>query len=699
MSPNIHHDLSPIKELLSQKGGASLHRKVFILAGDVVWQKEFLKDILSGYESESLWVGEQAPEQYSFVETKKAHAWLGNEKRVVIFDANKDFDPDNFAAISGIVIGGGLFFLLLPDVKKWSTIYSSHFGQRLLQSINSRSELIVINQSDEQLNLSLNKLESNVSQNCVAPFLTYDQQHSVELIEKQVLADTNTPVILISDRGRGKSAALGIAAVKLVKAGIKNIVITAPRLSSTDIIFKHLAKLLPDAIITRGKVTLGDSSIQFFSPDQLIHENVFADLLMVDEAAGIPVPLLTSLLDKYSQCIFATTVHGYEGTGRGFALRFNKVLNETNPGWIKLQMQTPIRWSENDPLEKWMFELLCLDAEVVDVSLFDKINPSDLKHCLYTKEQLVKDEVLLGEVFALLVLAHYRTRPKDLKSLLNDESLSLYITFHQQHVVAVAMVIREGRFTDSLSTQVYRGKRRPQGHLLAQSLTYHCGIENAARFDYARIMRIAVHPELQQQGIGTNLLKYIISNEKILGRDAIGTSFGMTNDLLNFWIKIKFNIVRVGFTREQTSGEHAAILLLALNDSGTKIFEEAHQRFKNQIPCLISDVLKDLPVEIVTNFQFQVEPSVSLNAFDKTDLFSFINYSRNYELCIAALNKFVISQQDIITAKDFPENHRDILNKKVIDKLSWENIVKDMSLTGKNDARKLFHSAIVYLNN
>jgi len=699
LGKTLSFNYSQIRDVLSLGSNVNQCRQIMIFSGDKIWQQNLSKNIMAGFEESSLWLGTDAPEIFQNIPVNKAHSWLGKEKQVVIFDANSDFDPDSFAAISGIVVGAGFFILLMPEEEKWKEVYSSYFGQRLINSIKSNSAITLVKQNDKEISLTNNDVAKENILTCKKPYLTADQQNAVESIEGQVVRATNNPVILISDRGRGKSATLGIATAKLVKAGIKNIVITAPRLRATDIFFKHLAEQLPDAIVTRGKVILGDCRIQFFSPDQLILEDINADLLMVDEAAGIPVPLLTSLLDKYSQCVFATTVHGYEGTGRGFSLRFNKVLNKQKPGWIKLQMQTPVRWPVNDPLEKWMFNLLCLDAEIVGASLYGKVEINNIEHRLVTKEQLVDNEVLLNEVFALLVLAHYRTRPKDLKSLLDDESLSLYIAFYQQHVIAVAMVMTEGGFTDALSTQVYRGERRPQGHLLAQSLTYHCGIENAATFDYARIMRLAVHPELQQQGIGTALLEYIISNEKTLGRDAIGTSFGMTNDLLNFWKKSKFNIIRVGLTREQTSGEHAAILLLALNDSGTKIFDEAQQRFNNQIPYLISDVLKDLPAEIINNFAHQVDPSENCNIFNKTDLFSFINYSRNYELCIAALNKFVIFKQNEIAERTFPDDFRSILNKKVIDKLSWENIVTELNLTGKNAARKLFHSAIVHLNN
>ena len=692
-------NFSPIREMLSREGGLTLHRQVFILAGGEIWQKEVLQKILQGYESQSLLVTDQAQNFFPYIATKKAHSWLGNEKKVVIFDANKDLDPDSFAAISGIVVGGGLFFLLMPAVEKWNTIYASPFGQRLVKSINTTPELIVINEGDEKCNIQPNEPEIDTLQNCISPFLTSDQQSAVDIIETEVKNDTNNPVVLISDRGRGKSAALGLTAARLLKAGIKNIAITAPRLHATDIIFKHIAESLPESIVERGCVKLGDSVIQFYSPDELMKGDVDAEVLLVDEAAAIPVPLLTALLGHYKQCVFATTVHGYEGTGRGFAVRFNRILNEQYPGLLKIQMQTPIRWAENDPLENWMFSLLCLDADVVDISSLSKIDVSQLEQHLLNKELLLEKEAILNEVFALLVLAHYRTRPGDLKSLLDDDDISLYVTFYNKQIVAVALVIREGSFTDSLSTDVYRGVRRPQGHLLAQALTYHCGVEHAATLDYARVMRIAVHPELQHQGIGSALLDFIVKTEKQHGRDAIGTSFGMNTVLLNFWRKSKFDVVRIGFTREQTSGEHAAIMLLPLTEQGNDVYKEAFIRFNNQLPFWFEDVLKDIPIEIKNEFQLKIEKPLGLNEFENNDLHSFIHYSRNYELCIAALNKLVMLKLSIIEQEDFPDDFNDVLNNKTSQKLNWKDISENMELSGKNEARKLFHSAICYLMN
>ncbi|MCK5601846.1 tRNA(Met) cytidine acetyltransferase [Candidatus Pacearchaeota archaeon] len=693
----MSHNFSQIIKALSQPLDSSMYRQIIIFAGEEKWQKDTLKDILNGHYDNALWVAEDVASIFQSISVKQAHSWLGREKKIVIFDANREFDADAFAAISGIVVGGGFFILLMPDEEKWNKVYSSAFGQRLIQSIYSENAITYVRQSDENIYFNHEISTTNLFSNCSAPFLTSDQQNAVENIEGQVLKKTKNPVVLISDRGRGKSASLGISAARLLHAGIKHIAITAPRLRAVDIVFKHITELLPGAVSTRGKVEFSGNIIQFYSPDQLIEEDISADLLLVDEAAAIPVPLLTSFLQKYTQCVFATTVHGYEGTGRGFALRFFKVLDQNKPAWQKLKMEMPIRWPANDPLEKWMFSLLCLDAEIIHAESIAETELDKLNHQLLTKEQLLTDQTLLNEVFALLVLAHYRTRPKDLKSLLDDEDLFLYVTLQNKHVLAVALVISEGSFSEALSTSVYRGERRPQGHLLAQALTYHCGIEQAAVLNYSRVMRIAVHPGLQQQGIGTSLLNFVINSERQTGRDAIGSSFGMNEKLLNFWKTAKFNVVRIGFTREQTSGEHAAIMLLPLSEAGIKVNEEACNRFNTQISFWLSDILKDIPLELKKYFQTNSVKSQELSEREIKDLDSFKQYSRNYELCISALNKLVTINQQKIAETKFPVDFQKILNCKVINKKSWKDIRKEMNLSGQSEARKLFHKAIVYL--
>jgi len=692
----LPHNFSQIKSIFSNPGNSSLHRNVFILAGQKDWQQNSLKEILSDCINESLWVGKEDPKDFPFVEFTKTRAWLGKEKRVVIFDANNDFVPDSFAAISGIIVGGGLFFLLLPEAASWDTVYSSPFGNRLIQSVRKHADLVVIDQHSTEFDVVSNTVTASSVPKYDAPFLTLDQQKAVESIEHELDKKLGVPIVLVSDRGRGKSAALGLTIARLLKSGVTNIAVTAPRLLATDIIFKHIEDTLLHAVVTRGCVKYGDAEVNFYSPDHLLQENVKADILFVDEAAAIPVPILSSFLTLYPQCIFATTVHGYEGTGRGFSLRFYRELDKRYKSWLKLQMKTPIRWAENDPLETWMFGLLCLDVEIININRPEKFNNNDIEYYLLDKNELA-DNKRLKEVFSLLVIAHYRTRPKDLKNLLDDDDISVYIGIYHDQVIAIALVIHEGSFSVELSSEVYQGKRRPLGHLLAQTLTYHCGIEKAATLDYARIMRIAVHPELQHKGIGTGLIEFIVRTEKTQGCDAIGASFGLNPELLNFWRRLKFDVVRIGFTREQTSGEHAAIMLQEISSKGKEVKKIARMQFNDKLKLWFDDFLKDISPELKNEFDFNENKELSLSSFDKKDLYSFIHYSRSYELCISAINKYVAIRLAEISSDVLPDDFRHIFNMKLVEKLNWKEIGTRLGLTGKTQARECFRKAVSFL--
>lgn len=52
-----------------------------------------------------------------------------------------------------------------------------------------------------------------------------------------------------------------------------------------------------------------------------------AELLCIDEAAAIPLPLVKSLLGPYL-VFLASTVNGYEGTGRSLSLKLFQELRQ-----------------------------------------------------------------------------------------------------------------------------------------------------------------------------------------------------------------------------------------------------------------------------------------------------------------------------------------------------------------------------------
>src|SRR5690606_29843346 len=130
------------------------------------------------------------------------------------------------------------------------------------------------------------------------------------------------------------------------------------------------------------------------------------DAIVVDEAAQLPVPLLRRLVARHdaSHIAFATTTHGYEGTGRGFSLRFLRWLRARDRPVIDVALAQPIRWDAGDPLERAVSSALLLDAEIADVDAAD-LDVARLEHRILSGEDLAADERRLAEIFGLLVRA------------------------------------------------------------------------------------------------------------------------------------------------------------------------------------------------------------------------------------------------------------------------------------------------------
>jgi N-acetyltransferase 10 len=82
------------------------------------------------------------------------------------------------------------------------------------------------------------------------------------------------------------------------------------------------------AIIRINITRSGRQTIQYISPSDAHLLNT-ADLLVIDEAAAIPLPLVKSMLGPYL-VFMASTVNGYEGTGRSLSIKLISQLQKEN---------------------------------------------------------------------------------------------------------------------------------------------------------------------------------------------------------------------------------------------------------------------------------------------------------------------------------------------------------------------------------
>ena len=172
-------------------------------------------------------------------------------------------------------------------------------------------------------------------------------------------------------RGRGKSTALGIAVAGAVAAGYSNIFVTAPSPENLSTFFEF---------VTKGLVELGykertdfeimqstnpefskctirvnvlqnhRQTIQYISPqDYTLFSQ--AELLVIDEAAALPLPLVQKILGPYLVFI-SSTISGYEGTGRSLSIKLIADMRKHSGdgrSLKELQLSDPIRYGPQRP--------------------------------------------------------------------------------------------------------------------------------------------------------------------------------------------------------------------------------------------------------------------------------------------------------------------------------------------------------------
>ncbi|NWO56490.1 tRNA(Met) cytidine acetyltransferase TmcA [Chromohalobacter israelensis] len=582
-----------------------------------------------------LWVGEGEPgadmPAIDRLPMSQARSRLGQEHDLLIFDARtpgSGFDPDAFGALSGTVRAGGLLVVLTPAEWTTGTAHPDNDYARLAHwphdahslSVHYLTRLARVLHRDAGVWYwpaerrmprpgRLPSSEASPPRPDDTACVTADQAAAVHRLTR---LRRRRPVVLSADRGRGKSAALGIAAARRLQAGETLLWVTAPRRASVEPLFARLAALFPHGHRAEGRfqVTLASRAceVRFLAPDAVIEALSAPDVdrrapptLFVDEAAAIPTPLLARWLEAFPRLAFATTVHGYEGTGRGFQIRFYARLSRDTPDWREVRLAAPVRWAEGDPLERLTRDMLLLDAAPADDAEATAALAASPVHIRWLdRAALAEDESMLAALFGLLVQAHYRTTPGDLRQLLDGPDVRLAVAYAGTTCLGVCQVQAEGGFPEDLAERVVLGERRPRGHLLAQSLAAHGGWQAALTSRWWRIMRIAVHPAARRRGIGRALVEAVAEAAPAAGIDRLGVSFGAEASLIAFWHRQGFVSLRLGLTRDAASGEHALMMGRSPAGAGDGSLETWAHALQDALPGLLAFELNALEGEVAT---------------------------------------------------------------------------------------------------
>ncbi|GAB6035116.1 GNAT family N-acetyltransferase [Galenea microaerophila] len=555
---------------------------------------------------------------------------LGQEADHAFFSLQSPagIDLNALGIVTGLLTVGGLCFIGVPEQPQPNPAsqrlinfpYSlkdcqAGFYHHLLNTLQP-FKMQILWLKPEMASITLPKLENPTNTASPSPDLmpTCEQQQAIQAIAHVAFGHRHRPLVLTAERGRGKSAALGMAAALCLQQGKTHIGLTASRKTQIQGVLQFCAyfltqnvqnlaqnfddlpefPVLPRQFVAetliqeRDRLSIQDTTgqtvtLQFYAPDALLATLPEVDILLVDEAASLPLPVLEGFLTRFSRLVFATTLQGYEGSGRGFGLKFAQMLAKYQ--WRHLELKSPIRWAEQDPLETWVNALLLAPKQV---TLQQSTPRQRLNHYSISElptQTLWQRPQTLQAIFELLASAHYQTQPNDLLQLLEAPHIKLWVAQQAGKVMGVLLVTEEG----GLPHPQQQTTLHFQGHLMPQQLFRHSLNPEWLNLKSWRILRLAVSPEWQQQGMGSALVQHALRQAAEAGLQAVSTSFGATADLVAFWRKQGFAPLYLGLKKDAASASHALTMLYPLTDKAQQLTQQQQADYHPQFAHLLNE--------------------------------------------------------------------------------------------------------------
>uniref|UniRef100_A0A8C9X0X6 RNA cytidine acetyltransferase n=1 Tax=Sander lucioperca TaxID=283035 RepID=A0A8C9X0X6_SANLU len=629
----------------------------------------------------------------------ETHKILGNTYGMCVLQDFEALTPNLLARTVETVEGGGIVVILLRTMNSLKQLYTmtmdvhsryrteahqdvvGRFNERFILSLASCKNCVVI---DDQLNiLPISSHMANITP--VPPktqVIILDASPTTEIKPQYT-------VTLTAARGRGKSAALGLAVAGAVAFGYSNIFVTSPSPDNLHTMFEFIFKGF-DAL--QYQEHLDYEIIQSLNPEfnkAVVRVNIFkehrqtiqyihpgdalklgqAELLVIDEAAAIPLPLVKKLLGPYL-VFMASTINGYEGTGRSLSLKLIQQLRQqsadsqqsmsaenrsTNTERLaaarslqEVSLHESIRYAPGDAVEKWLNDLLCLDCLNIPRLISGCPLPQTCDLYYVNRDTLFcyhkASEAFLQRLMALYVASHY----KSIMSCIQ------------------CCVCLEGEISrQSILNSLSRGKKA-SGDLIPWTVSEQFQDPEFGGLSGGRVVRIAVNPDYQGMGYGSralqllqmyyegkfptmdesthsnhneitsvsseavSLLEEVITPRKELPPlllklserraerlDYLGVSYGLTTQLLKFWRKAGYTPVYLRQTPNDLTGEHSCVMLKELNTDEapeqsqwlSAFWKDFRRRFLSLLSYQFSRFHPSLSLSILQNKKSKEETS------------------------------------------------------------------------------------------
>ena len=638
-----------------------------------------------------------------------SEAAMGGTWDILVADFSHQMRANDIGRLVETVRGGGLVLFAIPRLTEWLSSYLKFqyklasppykiddvrqmFKERFVRS-HGRSGINLYAPQDNVIMENPRRVDYRTPQFIRLDWgdksirVTGDQAEAVEAMVDTISEKGKSCMVLVANRGRGKSAALGLALSHLVKKrSVRDVVLTAPGLEGISIVFRFLMLGLDSYGIPYRKiyrngelVAVKSRGVTVFYLTPTSASEVDVKYKVVDEAASIPINLLFRILGTSKKTVYSTTIHGYEGAGRGFSIRFLGRLKEYSDLQVRMvRMETPIRYPPGDPVENWLYDFLLLNAEPPDVD--EKLKPEMAEYNAVEVSSV--DEEWLRRWYGIYVLAHYRNRPNDLEYLLDSpHHMARSLEYKGMPIVSLH-IAEEGRIPSKVIEEMMAG-REPPGHMIPHRMAIHYGYKSFAKLYGWRIVRIAVHPELQDRGFGSKALNMVEAEAKDKGADWVGAGFGASPSLLRFWLKNGYIPVHASPRRNEVSGEFSVFVVKPLNRDAEKLVMGVAREFKMRLIDSLHDVYFGMNPTICRQLmsKAQVPSKLSLTKSQRRRLQGYLAGRHTYEMASDALYRIVRNYFLRYPGRSpLTGEMEDLLLAKCLQGKSWQLIASNFKL-------------------
>ncbi|XP_054718825.1 RNA cytidine acetyltransferase-like [Uloborus diversus] len=446
-----------IKSIIKQSKTAN-HRSIFVILGSVgVKQVPVFYNIVSKSIQDYcvLWCAKDVDEKF-IADNKKLlsdtecdsfprHEYCSykcmseiafQSYKIVVLQDYEELTPSVLSFVNEIVKGGGILIFLIPQLQSLDEFASvdkvgakpgcNRFQQRFLKSLLSCRKCCII---DEDLNVlspktsiaNIGAVQNGESKNCseelqlqhqndmiLGPLIklcqTTEQANLlIKLLDFLKKRTLHSVISVSSPKGRGKSAAFGLAVAGSLALNYSNIYLSCLNYNKVKNVFQFLFKGLDalnyqedtdyDVIESVNpefqKALIGvnvfkhhPQAVRFIYPNDVEQKLEQAELVIIEDAAAIPFQLLKRLAGSHV-LLMSSTVDSCGGSGKflhesiikdfqsskllGSSNKLSKELNFTSveQRFESISLSEHLNYAADDVVEVFLNDLLCFQTAIV----------------------------------------------------------------------------------------------------------------------------------------------------------------------------------------------------------------------------------------------------------------------------------------------------------------------------------------------